>query len=72
MGKGHGRRLIEIVGDEVTRLTILIPNPVTKIPASFWIDLKAKKVIKSVVDGREMDLSAVGTHKTYAVPLMKN
>jgi hypothetical protein len=49
-----------------------IRNPVTKIPASFWMDLKAKKVIKSVVDGQEMDLSAVGTDKNYAVPLKKN
>jgi hypothetical protein len=44
---------------------------VTKIAASIWIDLKAKTVVKSVVDGQEMDVSAVGTSKAYAVPSKK-
>jgi hypothetical protein len=55
--------------DGILRLDIR--NPATKIPASLWIDLKAKRVIKSVVDGEEMDISAVGTQKNYAVPLKK-
>jgi hypothetical protein len=45
-----------------------IQNEKTKIPASLWIDLKAKKVIKSVVDGQEMDLNS---GKPFAVPKKK-
>ncbi len=41
-------------------------NRISKIPASFWIDLHAGKVTKSVVDGREMDLNT-GQH--FAEPL---
>ena len=55
--------------DGILRLDIR--NPVTKIAASIWIDLKAKTVVKSVVDGQEMDVSAVGTSKAYAVPSKK-
>jgi|SRR5665213_3246465 len=50
--------------DGVLRLDIR--NPATKIPASLWIDLKAKRVIKSVVNGQEMDIK---TGKSFAVPL---
>jgi hypothetical protein len=46
-----------------------VRNPMTKIPATFWIDLKARKVIESVVDGQQMDLT---TGKPFAVPLSKN
>jgi hypothetical protein len=50
--------------DGILRLSVR--NPKTKIPATFWIDLKARKVIESVVDGQQMDLS---TGKPFAVPL---
>jgi hypothetical protein len=55
--------------DGILRLDIR--NPVTKIPAIVWIDLKAKKVIKSVVNGQEMDLSS-SEQNGFAVPLKKN
>jgi hypothetical protein len=47
-------------------LRLGIQNPETKGRATFWIDLKARKVIESVVDGQQMDLT---TGKPYAVPL---
>jgi hypothetical protein len=47
-------------------LRVDMRNPVTKIPAVFWIDLNAKKITESVVDGREMDLT---TGEAFAVPL---
>ena len=53
--------------DGVLRMDVR--NPITKMPATFWVDLKAKKVIKSVVNGQEMDLT---TGKPFAVPLKKN
>ncbi len=37
-----------------------------KFAGSFWIDLKARKVIKSIIDGQEMDLH---TDKTWPVPV---
>jgi hypothetical protein len=39
-----------------------------KFTGSFWIDLKEKKTIKSVVDGVEMDLN---TGTPFPVPLRK-
>jgi hypothetical protein len=53
--------------DEILHLDLLSDGG--KFKASLWIDLKAKKVIKSVVDGQEMD---VNTGKALAVPLKKN
>lgn len=53
--------------DGILRLDIR--NPVTKIPASIWINLKLKRVIKSIVNGQEMDLSAIGTSQPYALPV---
>jgi hypothetical protein len=58
------------VTDNILRLEI--QNPVRNIPATIWIDLQERKPIKSIVDGKEMDLSAVGTNRTYAVPLNSN
>jgi len=55
--------------DGILRLDIR--NPVTKIPAIVWIDLKTKKVIKSVVNGQEMDLSS-SEQNGFSVPLKKN
>jgi hypothetical protein len=49
-------------------LKLDIRNPSTKIPATLWINLKEKKVIKSVVDGQEMDLNS---GKPFAVPQKK-
>lgn len=71
---GGGTPLPRVESVEMTDgvLHLDIRNPVTKTPSSFWIDLQTKKVIKSVVDGQEMDLSAVGTHNNYAIPLKKN
>ena len=39
-----------------------------QIPATLWIDRKAKKVVRSVVNGVEMDIN---TGKGYAVPIVK-
>jgi hypothetical protein len=63
---------VEAVGLTNGILRLDICNPSTKVPASFWIDLKAERITKSVVNGEEMDLSAVGTSRPYAVPLKKN
>jgi hypothetical protein len=52
--------------DGVLKLTI--KNPTTNKSAQIFIDLKVKKVIKSIVDGQEMDLNA---GKPFAVPLKK-
>jgi len=52
--------------DEV--MCIGMTNPNTKKQASFWVDLKASKVIKSKVDGVEMDLT---TGRPFAVPQKK-
>ena len=52
--------------DGVLKLTI--KNPVTNKSAQIFIDLKVKKIIKSIVDGQEMDLNA---GKPFAVPLKK-
>jgi hypothetical protein len=54
------------ITDGVLRLDIR--NPKTKVPASFWINLGEHKVIKSVVDNQEMDLTTGGR---YAIPLKK-
>jgi hypothetical protein len=48
---------------------LVLHNPKTTKSATFWIDLKAKKVVRSVVDGQEMDLT---TGKSFAVPLKKS
>jgi hypothetical protein len=52
------------LSDGILRLDIRHPN--TQQPGSIWIDLAAKKVIRSVIDGQEMDLN---TGKPFAVPL---
>jgi hypothetical protein len=57
---------VELVDD---LLRINLRNPVTQKTASIWVDLKNKKITKSVVDGQEMDLT---TGKPYATPLKKN
>lgn len=46
------------ITDGIMRLSLR--NPETKVPAIFWIDLKSWKIIESVVDGQQMDLSATG------------
>ena len=71
---GTGVVLPKIEGVDLTDnvLRLDIRNPVRNIPATIWIDLQNKKPIKSIVDGKEMDLSAVGTNRTYAIPLNSN
>jgi|ERR1700722_3891982 len=53
--------------DYILRLDLLSSG--NKFNGSFWIDLKARKLIKSVVDGQEMNLS---TGKPFAIPLHIN
>ena len=53
------------MADGILHLNILSDGG--KYVASLWIDLKAKKVIKSIVNDQEMDL----TGKAFAVPLKK-
>lgn len=52
-------------------LRLDLRNPATKIPATLWIDLKVKKVVKSVVNGDEMDLNSLGVNAPYAVPIRR-
>jgi hypothetical protein len=54
------------VTDGILRLDMLSPR--RDLKGSFWIDIKASKIITSTVDGEEMDLSGQG----YAKPLKKN
>jgi hypothetical protein len=49
-------------------MILVLHNPSTMKPAKFWIDLKAKKITKSVVNGQEMNLN---TGMPYAIPLAK-
>ena len=50
-------------------LTLEIISDGGKYTADFWIDLKSRKVTKSVVNGKEMNLN---TGAPYAVPLHKD
>jgi len=50
-------------------LRLSIKNPRTLKVADIAIDLNAKQVVKSVVDGAEMDVSTVKTNKPFAQPL---
>ena len=45
----------------------------TKTPAVFWIDMKSMKVVKSVVNGVEMDVNrpVITPQEVYALPLKK-
>ena len=54
------------VTDDLMRLEI--HNPKTMKPATFWIDLKARKITKSVVVGQEMELTPGAS---FAVPLKR-
>jgi hypothetical protein len=60
--------LIEAIDitDGILRLDMRHSN--TQKPGSIWIDLTRKRVIRSVFDGQEMDLT---TGKSFAVPLKK-
>ncbi len=51
------------VTDDVLRLDLLSPGG--KFKGSFWIDLKASKVLRSMIDGQEMDITG---NKGFAVP----
>lgn len=52
------------VTDGILRLDLLSEGG--KFTGSFWIDLKKQKIIKSIIDGQEMDLN---TGTPFAVPL---
>ena len=54
------------ITDDIVRLDVR--NPATQKPATYWINPEQKKVIKSVVDGHEMDLN---TGQPWADPLGK-
>lgn len=54
------------VTDDILRLDVR--NPATQKPATYWINPAQKKVVKSVVDGQEMDLN---TGQPWADPLRK-
>ena len=51
--------------DDILRVDLRNRWP-TPVPASIWIDLKSRSVIKSVVDGQEMDLK--GGQPRYLLP----
>ncbi|MGD1085025.1 MAG: hypothetical protein ABSA47_09790 [Verrucomicrobiota bacterium] len=55
--------------DGILRLDVR--NPSTQIPASLWINLKAEKVTKSIVDGQEMDMGVLSTTNDYGSPLKR-
>lgn len=59
---------VEVIGEA---MRIRMHNPFTKVPAELSLNVKEMKVLKCVVDGKEMDLSAIGTTRTYTVPLNK-
>ncbi|HTS17828.1 MAG TPA: hypothetical protein VMP11_09665 [Verrucomicrobiae bacterium] len=65
-GGGLVMPLVEAIDltDGILRLDIR--HPKTQKLGSIWMDLTAKKVSRSVVDGQEMDLN---TGKPFAVPL---
>jgi hypothetical protein len=50
-------------------LRLDIRNPSTKIPASFWLDLKEMKVSKCIANGEEMDLSPSGVDQRKRAPI---
>jgi hypothetical protein len=52
------------ITDGILRLDIR--NPKTKVPASLWLNPREHKVLKSVLDGQEMDRTTGGL---YAIPL---
>jgi hypothetical protein len=60
--------LVESIDATNGVLKLTIKSPLTKVMALIFIDLNANKVIKSVVDGQEMDLNA---GKPFAVPRKK-
>ncbi len=55
------------ISDDILRLDLR--NPATKAPATYWIDPQQRKVIKSVVDGVEMNVDTPG--QPWADPLRK-
>jgi hypothetical protein len=65
---GSGIVIPEVKSVELTDdiLKLSLANPATKMPAEFWVNLKEKKVVKSVVNGQEMNLN---TGKAFAIPL---
>jgi hypothetical protein len=67
-GSQPGQAVIKAidVSDGIVRLDLLSDGG--KFSGTFWIDLKAKKLIQSIVEGQEMDLS---TGKPFAIPLHK-
>lgn len=67
-GSAPGKPTIKAfdLSDSILRLDLVSEGG--KVTCSFWIDLKEKKTIKSVVDGVEMDLS---TGTPFPVPLRK-
>ena len=46
------------VTDGILRLDLLSPGGEFK--GSFWVDLSARKLVRAIVDGQEMDLSKPG------------
>jgi len=67
---GGGTPMPELVEVSMTNniLQFDIQNPATKTVGEFWINLKEKKVTKSVIDGQEMNLNA---GKSFAIPFNK-
>jgi len=68
---GPGNAIVAPVVDAVDitddTLHLVIHNPKTMKIATFWIDLKTKKVTKSIVNGQEMVISA--GRAPFATPL---
>jgi hypothetical protein len=53
--------------DDIVRVDLR--NPSTRAPASYWVDPRQRKVIKSVVDGQEMNVDT--PNQPWADPLTK-
>ena len=75
-GHGEGRITsvsLESVDMEGGLLKLAVKQYETKVPAVIWIDMKSKKVVKSVVNGVEMDINkpVVTPEGDYALPLKK-
>jgi hypothetical protein len=68
-GAGIAGAVLDEVEGSGGILRLVFHNPVTRKSATLWIDLEARKVTKSIVEGQEMDIgkgrggSAIPMHK---------
>jgi hypothetical protein len=69
-GGEYASLIIESVDVTDGAMRLSLRNSSTKVPATYWIDLKARKVLKSEVNGQQMDISR--TDRPWAVPMPQN